>query len=43
MVMDKVSVSDYLAAYAFIILKECNGPNILNEIYYGRKDVADPL
>jgi hypothetical protein len=34
--MEKLSVSDYITAYAFLVLKESEGPDILNEIGFGR-------
>ena len=40
MVLDKLSLSDYFAAAAFIALKEAEGPNIIPEIEYGRKDAT---
>lgn len=38
-VIDKLSLSDYFAAAAFIMIKEAEGPSIIPEIIYGRKDV----
>lgn len=37
-VLDKLSISDYFAAAAFIMIKEMEGPNIIPDIIYGRKD-----
>ena len=37
-VLDKLSIADYFAAAAFIAIKEAEGPNILPELQYGRKD-----
>lgn len=39
-VLDKLSNSDYFAAAAFIAIKEAEGPNIIPEIEYGRKDAT---
>lgn len=36
--MDKYSYADYLNAAAIIIIKESEGPNMLDDIDYGRKD-----
>lgn len=38
-VLDKLSISDYFAQAAFFVVKEAEGPNILDEITYGRQDV----
>ena len=38
-VLDKLSLSDYFAAAAIIVIKEAEGPNLIPEIVYGRKDV----
>ena len=38
-VLDKLSVSDYFAQAAFFVVREAEGPNILDEITYGRQDV----
>lgn len=37
--VDKLSISDYFNAAALIIIKESEGPNMLEDINYGRKDV----
>ena len=36
---DKLSISDYFNAAAIILIKESEGPNMLNDISYGRQDV----
>jgi len=38
-VLDKMSLSDYFASAAFFVIREAEGPNILNDISYGRQDV----
>jgi hypothetical protein len=40
-VLDKVSLSDYFAGSAFLVIKEAEGPNLLNSWAYGRKDVTN--
>ena len=37
--LDKLSHSDYFQAAAFIAIKEMQGPNLLNELTFGRKDI----
>ena len=37
-VLDKLSYSDYFASAAFFVVREAEGPNILEDISYGRKD-----
>lgn len=39
-VFDKLSLGDYFATAAFLVIKEAEGPNILGDIDYGRKDVT---
>lgn len=39
--MDKLSLSDYFASTAFFVIREAEGPNILDDFYYGRKDVTN--
>ncbi len=38
---DKLSLSDYVSVAAFLAVKESEGPNVLGEIVYGRKDAKD--
>lgn len=38
-VLDKFSLADYFATAAFFVIRDAEGPNILNDITYGRKDV----
>ena len=38
-VCDKLSLSDYFTAAAFVALREFDGPHILNDLTYGRKDI----
>lgn len=38
-VLDKLSYSDYFASAAFFVIREAEGPNILDDISYGRQDV----
>ena len=40
-VLDKMSLSDYFTAAAYFVVREAEGPFILNDLYYGRKDVKD--
>lgn len=40
LVLDKVSVSDWFAAAALLVVKESDGPNLLKDMYYGRADVT---
>ena len=40
-VLDKMSLSDYFASAAFFVIREAEGPNILNDISYGRQDVQN--
>lgn len=37
-VVDQLSVSDYITSAAFFVVREADGPNILADISYGRKD-----
>lgn len=37
-VIDKLSLADYFASAAFFVVREAEGPNILDDISYGRKD-----
>ena len=37
--LDKFSLSDYINTAALIIIRESDGPNMLTDINYGRKDV----
>ena len=39
-VIDKLSMSDYLTAFAFMVVRESEGPNILDDIGFGRKDAT---
>ncbi len=39
-VVDQLSMSDYFAAQAFFVVREAEGPNILSDISYGRKDAT---
>lgn len=38
--LDNLSDADYFAATAVLVLKEAQGPNVLNEFAYGRKDIS---
>ncbi len=38
--MDKFSVSDYLVSSATIVIKEAEGPNMFDDLTFGRQDVA---
>ena len=38
-VLDKFSVSDYISTAALLVIREAEGPNLLDDITYGRKDV----
>ena len=38
--MDQLSLSDWFTTAAYIVIREAEGPNILNDITYGRKDAA---
>ena len=40
-VFDKLSLSDYFASAAFLVVREAEGPNILDEITFGRVDAVD--
>ncbi len=35
-VVDQLSVSDYITSAAFFVVREADGPNILADISYGR-------
>ena len=37
-VLDKLSLSDYFTSAAFFVVREAEGPNILDDITYGRQD-----
>lgn len=37
-VLDKVSLSDYFAVSALLVIKEAEGPNLLRDIRFGRQD-----
>ena len=37
-VVDQLSVSDYITSAAYFVVREAEGPNILSDITYGRKD-----
>ncbi|TNV76309.1 hypothetical protein FGO68_gene12209 [Halteria grandinella] len=37
-VIDKLSLSDYFTSAAFFVIREAEGPNILDDISYGRVD-----
>ena len=37
-VLDKLSISDYFTSAAFFVVREAEGPNLLNDITYGRVD-----
>jgi catalase (peroxidase I) len=39
-VLDKLSISDYMTTAAIFVVKEAEGPNLVPEIVYGRKDAA---
>lgn len=39
--MDKVSVADYFAFASLLAIKDAEGPNMLIEWKFGRKDVKD--
>ncbi len=39
-VLDKLSTSDYIAYSSLLVVREAEGPNILNDFAYGRKDVT---
>ena len=39
-VMDKLSLSDYFVSAATLVVKEAEGPNVLKDLTFGRKDVA---
>lgn len=39
-VFDKLSLADYFASAAFFVIREAEGPNILRDIDYGRKDAT---
>jgi hypothetical protein len=39
-VLDKLSVSDYITSAAFFVVREAEGPNILSDLSYGRKDAT---
>jgi hypothetical protein len=40
-VFDKLSLSDYFASAAYLVVREAEGPNILDEITFGRVDAVD--
>lgn len=40
-VIDKMSLSDYFTSAAFFVIREAEGPNILNDISYGRIDAKN--
>lgn len=40
-VMDKLSLADYFVSAASLVIKEAEGPNILNDITFGRKDATE--
>src|SRR4051794_29229592 len=40
-VLDKVSIADYFAAAALLVIKDAEGPNVLREMRYGRVDVRN--
>jgi hypothetical protein len=40
-VLDKLSVSDYLAAAAMFMVKEAEGPDLMRQYKYGRQDVKN--
>ena len=37
-VIDQLSLSDFFTSAAFFVIREAEGPNILDDITYGRKD-----
>ena len=39
-VFDKLSLSDYFTSAAYFVVREAEGPNILDDISYGRKDAT---
>ena len=39
-VLDKLSHADYFVAASFVAIRDAEGPNILNQITYGRKDAT---
>jgi hypothetical protein len=40
-VFDKLSLSDYITAAAFLAVKESEGPDVVSEFSYGRVDAKD--
>jgi hypothetical protein len=39
MVLDKLSISDYMLDAAMLVIREAEGPNLLDDFAYGRKDL----
>jgi hypothetical protein len=40
-VLDQLTDADYLAAAGVIILKEAEGPNVIDEFNFGRKEITN--
>lgn len=38
-VLDKISIADYFSFASLLVIKEAEGPDLLHEMRYGRRDV----